>query len=157
MNELNPPNNSKSQLLVGIGNSGRGDDGLGWAFVETIEKKDKFLGDTVLRYQLQVEDAELISRYEEVIFVDAFEGESKDGFLYKECLPTKDFSFTTHRLPPETVLYLCQELYQKKPKAHLLLIDGIKWKLEIGLSEVAKQNLDSALTFFENPIEAFLV
>jgi hydrogenase maturation protease len=126
----------KSSLLVGIGNNGRGDDGLGWAFVEAIEKQGVFPGDTLLRYQLQVEDADLIAEYNQVIFVDAFKGKLNEGFSYKKCNPAKQFAFTTHRLAPETVVYLCQELYQKNPEAYLLLINGEKWELEIGLSEL---------------------
>lgn len=140
---------AKTSLLVGIGNSGRGDDGLGWAFVETIEKQGDFLGDTELRYQLQVEDADLIAQYEQVIFVDAFKGNLDQGFSFQPCLPAKQFAFTTHRLAPETVVYLCQELYQKFPEVYLLLINGDKWELEIGLSELGERNLRAALGFFE--------
>ncbi len=150
MSGLNHP----KTLLVGIGNSGRSDDGLGWAFVEAVENKGDFLGKTLLRYQLQVEDAELISQYGQVIFVDAFQGDLEDGFLLKKCKAEKDFSFTTHRLAPETVLYLCQELYQKKPDAYLFLINGEKWGLEIGLSEMAEMNLENALSYFEKEINA---
>ena len=92
--------------MIGIGNGGRSDDGLGWAFVEAVEKGGDFPGDTLLRYQLQVEDADLISQYDQVIFVDAYQGGLEDGYTFKKCLAAKDFSFTTHRLPPETVLYL---------------------------------------------------
>ncbi|MEO1260965.1 MAG: hydrogenase maturation protease [Bacteroidota bacterium] len=148
MKKLNHP----KTLLIGIGNSGRSDDGLGWAFVEAIEEAGSFLGNTLLRYQLQVEDAELLSRYEQVIFVDAFQGELGKGFGFKKCLPAKDFSFTTHRLPPETVLYLCQELYAKTIDAFLLVINGEKWELDIGLSEMAGNNLKRALAFFDEKI-----
>ena len=61
-------------LLIGIGNSGRSDDGLGWAFVETMAQNEAFTGDTLLRYQLQIEDAAQISEYKQVIFVDAHQG-----------------------------------------------------------------------------------
>ncbi len=156
MNELNHPDDltSKSRLLIGIGNSGRGDDGLGWAFVQAIEKQGDFYGNTLLRYQLQVEDAELISQYDQVIFADAFQGYLEAGFSFKKCIAAKDFSFTTHRLAPETVLYLCQELYQKKPTAFMLLINGEKWDLEMGLSLVGYKNLQHAFRFFNEEIIA---
>ncbi|MCR9289779.1 MAG: hydrogenase maturation protease [Bacteroidetes bacterium] len=152
MNELNHLKVLSKSLMIGIGNCGRSDDGLGWAFVETIEKGGDFPGDTLLRYQLQVEDADLISQYDQVIFVDAYQGGLEDGYTFKKCLAAKDFSFTTHRLPPETVLYLCQELYQKNPNAYMLLIDGEKWELEIRLSELGQKNLQKALNFFEEEI-----
>ena len=120
--------------------------------MEAVEKGGDFPGDTLLRYQLQVEDADLISQYDQVIFVDAYQGGLEDGYTFKKCLAAKDFSFTTHRLPPETVLYLCQELYQKNPNAYMLLIDGEKWELEIRLSELGQKNLQKALNFFEEEI-----
>lgn len=152
MNELNHLKVFSKSLMIGIGNCGRSDDGLGWAFVEAVEKGGDFPGDTLLRYQLQVEDADLISQYDQVIFVDAYQGGLEDGYTFKKCLAAKDFSFTTHRLPPETVLYLCQELYQKNPNAYMLLIDGEKWELEIRLSELGQKNLQKALNFFEEEI-----
>jgi Ni,Fe-hydrogenase maturation factor len=58
-------------LLIGIGNSGRADDGLGWAFLDEVEKTLPKNYDLEYRYQLQVEDAELISHYNTVFFIDA--------------------------------------------------------------------------------------
>ena len=132
-------------LLCGIGNSGRSDDGLGWAFVETIEKHGNFKGEIIQRYQLQVEDAELISHFDEVLFVDATVENLKNGFLLKDVPPAKEFAFTTHELPPETVVGLCKEMYDKSPKAFILLIEGVDWELNIGMSKKAERNLQKAL------------
>lgn len=144
--------NHKNTLLIGIGNSGRQDDGLGWAFVETIEKSGIFNGEMQLRYQLQIEDADLACQFERVVFVDAFEGGLPSGFEWKKCLPAKEFAFSTHELAPATILYLCGDLYDKIPNAHLLMIEGVDWGMEIGLSEKAKGNLAEALKFFEEKL-----
>lgn len=148
MSELNHHNTQNQLLLIGIGNSGRSDDGLGWAFVETMAQNEAFTGDTLLRYQLQIEDAAQISEYKQVIFVDAHQGKLKKGFSFNQCSASNDFSFTTHRLAPGTVLHLCRELYEQNPSAYLLLIDGENWELDIGLSQKAQQNLQNALVFF---------
>ncbi len=157
MNALNQPTDNAGKasnptggnaLLIAIGNSSRGDDGLGWAFAEALEQEGGFPGEIILRYQLQVEDAELISRYDRVFFADACQGDLPEGFLCKKCRPENDVSFTTHRLAPETVLYLCRELYQKQPEACLLLIKGEKWELGAGLSAGAGRNLKKCLAFF---------
>lgn len=134
-------------LVIGIGNSGRGDDGLGWAFIEAIGKAG-YLGDTALRYQLQVEDAELISRYQSVLFVDAYKPRLKEGFEISICIPADEFSFSTHQLSPATVLYLCRELFQAEPQTYLMLISGRDWRLQLSLSTFAKNNLDRATHFF---------
>lgn len=140
--------NNTETILIGIGNSGRGDDGLGWAFLESIDQKEYFKGQIHYRYQLGIEDAELISHATEIVFVDAFAQPLADGFEWKPCRPARDFAFTSHIIRPETLLYLCEDLYDKLPSAHLLLIGGHSWNLEVGLSNRAQQNLLAALQFF---------
>ena len=142
--------NGPDTLLIGIGNSGRQDDGLGWAFLEAIERQSVFHGQIQFRYQLQVEDAEMISHARQVIFVDAFRGELEGGFKWVPCVPSLSFEFSTHMLAPESVLCLCQKLYDHSPRAKLLLIQGACWELEIGLTDVAKVNLEQALKFFRS-------
>ncbi len=142
--------NHKNALLFAIGNNGRQDDGLGWAFGEALEQSGHFDVDVHYRYQLQVEDAELISRACKVIFVDASKGELACGIQWKKVEPSADFEFTTHALSPEAVLFLCEKLYEKKPEAHCLLIQGEVWELGIGLSERAMGNLAKSVTFFSH-------
>ncbi len=135
-------------ILFGIGNSGRSDDGLGWAFLDRIQQESEFRGRIEYRYQLQVEDAALISRAERVIFVDSYKGELPGGFQWKPCKPSKDFEFTSHVLPPRAVMYFCENLYGKSPRADVLMIQGSFWGLGIGMSPEAELRLDKALRFF---------
>ena len=136
-------------LLFGLGNSGRSDDGLAWAFLDQIQKDGDFPGQLEYRYQLQVEDAALVSQVDHVIFIDSYKGELAGGFQWKPCNPAKDFEFTSHVLPPRAVMHYCLELYGKTPRADLLMIQGVCWDLQIGLSAQAKQNLESALRFYQ--------
>lgn len=149
--------NTKNTLIIGIGNNGRRDDGLGWAFVETIEKSGIFQGETYLCYQLQVEDAEKISHADQVIFVDAYQGHLSEGFEWVSCRPSRNFTFTTHAFTPTSILYLCQELYQKLPAAYVFMIQGQEWGLGKGLSEGAEINLEKALTHFNEQLLAIKV
>ncbi len=146
----------KKRILIGIGNSGRSDDGLGWSFVEDIESSG-FGGDVFQRYQLQIEDAELISHYDEVIFVDACHDNLAVGYEMRPCFPANEFSFTTHELSPETILFLCKDLYQKEPETKILVIEGKNWELEIGLSDLAKMNLEKAVKGFKETFQSKLV
>lgn len=141
--------NSSGTLMIGIGNSGRSDDGLGWSFVEEVEKKGVFKGPSILRYQLQVEDADLIKDYSTIIFVDSSEEILEEGFGWSEVFPANDFSFTTHQISPQVVLHLCEFIYKRRPKAFLMAIGGKTWELDQGLSQVAEGNLISALSKFE--------
>jgi hypothetical protein len=58
-------------LVYGYGNPGRGDDGLGIALADAIERR-ALPGVTVQRnYQLNLEDALLLTEFEATVFVDA--------------------------------------------------------------------------------------
>ena len=135
-------------LLVGIGNCGRADDGLGWAFIDKIQSSLPENYDFEYRYQLQIEDAELASKYKTVIFIDAHKDSFEKGFVWKECFPQATASFTTHELAPESVLCLTDSIYAKQPKALILGITGVNFCLSIGLSGAAVQNLSNALNSF---------
>jgi hydrogenase maturation protease len=146
--------NGPDTILFGIGNSGRSDDGLGWAFVDRIRQETDFAGQLEYRYQLQVEDAALVRDAERVIFIDSYKGELPGGFHWKPCEPSEDFQFTTHVLPPRGVMHFCQDLYGKKPRADLLMIQGTSWDLRIGMSPEAERHLEYALRFFQDKVLA---
>src|SRR5215471_14416713 len=131
-------------LLVGIGNSGRGDDGLGWDFVERITAMGIDFLDYEFRYQLQVEDALLISEYDVVIFVDASNEKLNGGFQMSHCNPAIHSFFSTHEEAPGAILYLTNMLYSKFPKTYILAISGKEWELQTSLSKEAHRNLDAA-------------
>ena len=139
-----PPANA---LWIGIGNDGRNDDGLGWAFLDRL-KPVKDDANLVYRFQLQIEDAELINRCEHVVFVDASKQPLPGGFRFERCLPCGDIEFTSHQLSPQTVLSLCHQLYGYRPNASLLTIEGRQWDMHIGLTGQAHENLEAALKFF---------
>lgn len=140
-------NNGQESLLIGIGNCGRNDDGLGWAFLDRV--KEHFDGQVEYRYQLQVEDAALISRAASVIFVDSYRGELHDGFDWRPCEPSPAIEFTSHVLAPTAVMQLSRDLFNALPQARLLLIEGSSWDLHNGLTTQAEAHLEMALQFFE--------
>ena len=134
----------KPLALIGIGNSGRKDDGLGWAFLDQVSKENP-PADLHYRYQLQIEDAELISRYERVIFIDAHRGDLQGGYRISPLQPSPVAGFTTHQVSPGALLYLCENLYRTRPQAQVLAIAGLDWGLGLGLSAAARENLGRAL------------
>ena len=140
--------NSTRILLIGIGNSGRGDDGLGWQFTELVQQAGKDYIDFEYRYQLQVEDTVVISEYEIVIFADASHAALKEGFEIKSCTAAGHYFYSSHMQSPETILYLANDLYHKFPEAYTIAISGHYWDLKTSLSKEAKKNLQSAFTFF---------
>ncbi len=133
-------------LVYGIGNPGRGDDGLGPALVDLLATAE-IEGVTLdSNYQLNVEDALACSECDTAIFVDASET-AEAPFSFGELEPAREIAFTTHELSPAAVLALCEELYNKRPKAWILAIRGYAWDIGEGLSPQAEINLSAALAF----------
>lgn len=135
-------------IVLGIGNNGRQDDGLGWSVLDYL-KKQNIIFDLEYRYQLQIEDAELISNYDRVIFVDSTIEETEQGFYLKLCFPSEKYNFSTHALVPETILYLSNKLYNRNPEAFIFGIQGYEWNLKIGLSERGFQNFNKAIKYLK--------
>ena len=88
-----------SSLICGIGNVGRQDDGLGWAFIDRLEAhKRRPHADLRRAYQLNLEHADLISRFARVLFVDATKDPLVSSFSLTRPEPKLDFSFTLHAI-----------------------------------------------------------
>jgi len=144
---MEPPRFGPDTLVFGIGNSGRGDDGLGWAFLDRIQAGPGFAAQAEYRYQLQVEDALLAAGRDRVVFVDASRERLAGGFRWAPCPARAAAEFTSHVLPPGGVLYYAHALYHVNPHAGLLEIGGCRWGLGEGLSDQARRNLAAALAF----------
>lgn len=136
-------------LIIGIGNNTRQDDGLGWCFLDCLEKAGYNEENLLYKYQLMVEDAELIAEYNTIFFVDACKTELKDGFKIERLYPSKQVAFSTHEVPPNQILNLCETIYLKNPKAYIIKIQGYIWDIEIGLSKKASENLKKTITNFK--------
>jgi hydrogenase maturation protease len=136
-------------LIICIGNIGRSDDGLGWCFADML--LDTILPDITIeyRYQLQVEDALIVSEYPIVIFVDATEEPLENGYSISTCMSSTHYFYSSHIQSPENILYLAETLYHKRPEAIKIAIEGENWELGMELSEKAKKNLQKAFFQFE--------
>ena len=139
-------------LLIALGNPGRQDDGLGWAFAEAVAPH--FWGEVVYRYQLQVEDAELISHFAWVFFADACRDPLPHGWDWQPCVARSGVDFSTHFLPPGTVMDLAYRLYGARPEAWLIRLAGMSWELTEGLSAPAQHHLATAVSAWEEMIRA---
>lgn len=156
----NPETGRKPLLIIGIGNDSRADDGLGWVFLDRI--KERFTDgkmplhpgtgpvqfDLEYRYQLQVEDAALICRYRNVVFIDATEEEHDEGFAIRECESAGTYHFSSHIQGPESILYLSEVLFGQSPETHIVSISGYEWELGVDMCKHATENLDKAFNAF---------
>lgn len=149
---------SSLSLIYGIGNVGRQDDGLGWAFIDWVEAEALCTRADIRRhYQLHLEDAELISHKKSVLFVDATKDASVKSFTLERVEPRMDFSFTSHAISVPAIMATCQQCFQRLPEVYMLAIRGYEWELKIGLTQQAEQNLNDATTYFAQQRSVSLV
>lgn len=142
--------NESDCLIYGIGNIGRQDDGLGWAFIDWLEEAGHCPEAELMRhYQLHLEDADLISHKRRVLFVDATKEPEVSAYALQQVEPRLDFSFTSHAISVQAVLATCQQCFDRVPEVHLLTIKGFDWELKQGLSVQARQNLAQATAYFQ--------
>ncbi len=139
-------------LVFGWGNPSRGDDGLGAAFVgEALRSAHVEL---LVDYQLQPEHAlDLVGR-EQVLFVDASVS-GPEPFLLVSLEAAQHHGASTHRLSPGALLSVFHRVTgTPPPRARLLSIRG--WQFELGerLSDRARFNLDAALAWWRDELNA---
>jgi hydrogenase maturation protease len=140
-----------SCLIYGIGNVGRQDDGLGWAFVDWLQAQGLCANAELHKgYQLLLEDAELISTRKRVLFVDATRNTAVTSFTLERAAPKMDFSFTSHAVSIPAIMATCQQCFERLPEVHVLAIRGFEFELEMGLTLQARQNLDDATTYLRS-------
>ena len=136
-------------LLIGYGNPGRLDDGLGPALAAKVAEWN-IAGVTVdSDYQLTVEDAAAVAEHDVVIFADA-DTACDAPFSFYQVQPKADCGFTTHSIEPEGVLGLARDLFGADTRGFILGMRGYEFN-EFGeaLSEPAQANLKAALRFLK--------
>lgn len=136
----------KPVAILGYGNPGRRDDGLGPALASAIAELE-LPGVTVEEaYQLNIEDAATLAGHGEVVFVDASIA-GGEPFEFRKATAADAISFSSHSVGPESVLAICEEHFSPAPKAWILGIRGYDFALGEGLTAHAEKNLEEALDF----------
>jgi len=131
-------------LVLGYGNPGRGDDGLGPAVAVAIDQLGVRNVTAYDNYQLNIEDAMEVAEHDVVWFVDA----AKTGpspYAVSALSPVGTVEFTSHIMRPQTVLAIAQQCYGKAPPAFLLGIRGYEFEFVEQLTPGATDNLGAAL------------
>ncbi len=138
--------NAGNVLLIGYGNPGRRDDGLGPAFAQAAERMD-IPGVTVdAGYQLTVEDAAAIAEHGVVVFVDA--DRAGPPFALRRIEPREDGRVASHSIAPDALLALAGALFGARPESYMLSVRGYDFEsFEESLTDGAAANLEAALRF----------
>ena len=143
----------KKVLIYGYGNPGRQDDALGILLAEELEKwaVKNNLGfiDFDTNYQLNIEDALTISKYDLIIFADASIEDISD-YVITKVRPSQKTEFTMHAMDPEFVLHLCQSLYDKYPDTFLVHLKGYDFDFQVKITDRAKRNLNTVTNILKD-------
>ena len=140
-------------LLIGYGNPGRLDDGLGPAFAMAVRPMELERVTVESCYQLAVEHAEQAAHYDVVVFADASVN-GAEPFRWERLQPTMDADFSTHSVAPATILGLAHHLFQATTDGYVLGIRGYEFD-DFGerLSPRARDNLAAATRFFQATLQ----
>lgn len=134
-------------LVLGYGNPGRQDDGLGCAAAAAIAGLGLAGVRTNAKVQLAIDDAYDASKCAAVIFVDASKSAAAP-FSVEPVVPSSEQTFfASHDVRPEFILGLCRRVYGCSPDARVIGIRGYAFGFNEGLTAPARANLDAAVTY----------
>lgn len=139
----------KKLLILGYGNPDREDDGVAWHILRALTIKlglsspesyeDEFpefaLIDFAFHLQLTPEMAEEVAFYEYVCFIDAHTGNIPEPVRLTDVESEFQNSPFTHHLTPQSLISMCETIYEKKPDAALLSVLGHRFLFSRELSE----------------------
>lgn len=136
-----------SILLIGYGNPGRQDDGLGPAFADAVATLRLPHVTVETAWQLDVEYAVRLREHAITIFADAAQRDPAP-FTFKPVRPAASVPFSTHHLPPNALVALARTLFPQRPRAYVLGIRGYQFGVfQEGLTAAAARNMQAALDY----------
>jgi hydrogenase maturation protease len=142
-------------LVIGYGNTLRGDDGAG--VIAAGRAHDLVEGvDVVTAHQLQPEHAEAVAGHRCVVFVDASVRRHTLGVTEIGPLERSPRG-STHSLSPAGLLALAQEVFGETPERSLLLeIPALSMEFGDGLTPETSACLEEALLHIRHEAELYL-
>ena len=103
-------------LVLGYGNRSRTDDGVGWFVLERLQELGLPNAELQTSHQLDVDHAELVSGFDEVIFVDAAVPQNPHSIALTVVQPCFQSHAVAHYLTPSDLLALAQTLFGRAPR-----------------------------------------
>lgn len=134
-------------LILGYGNTLRGDDALGIHAAHALH--DFYCTDGGIRVlatsELTFDLAEDLSQANLILFIDAA-ASGLPGELHSEAiLPADEKVRFTHHWTPRTLLMLCKQLYGRAPSAMCLTMGTASTDVGVGLSQEIEHRLPELL------------
>lgn len=138
---------SQLPLIIGYGNTLRGDDGVGPAVATQLQVLLKTGQARVLvRPQLTFELAEDVSQAPFTLLIDAA-GQGTPGTVgLHEIQPAKNpGSLFQHHVPPQVLLATAQILYDRLPPMTLISVAGMQFDQDRMLSDVVQRAIPEVI------------
>lgn len=135
-------------LVIGYGNSLRGDDGIGPGVADAVGRLRIKGVRPLICPLLAPELADPISRARKVIFVDA-SADPDDEIRWRELEPATTHQIMAHAADPRTLLALARDVFGHAPKAWWLTIPVEDMGFHLGLSPLAERNFDVAVKMIQ--------
>ena len=136
-------------LILGYGNPGRQDDGLGPAAASQIEALGWPNVTAHDNYQLNIEDTLDVADHDVIWFVDAARS-GPQPFAVEALAPAATLEFTSHLLRPQAILAMARQYYGAAPQAFLLGIRGYEFEFVEALTVAASDNLRLAVAMLQD-------
>jgi hydrogenase maturation protease len=156
-------------LVIGFGNLDRADDGVAYYVINALRQRLgqnilnedttglEELGapiDSIFLSQLVPELMDVLTDYDQVIFVDAHVYENVDNL---HCVPVS-LEYTpptfSHHITPQALLALLKKLYNREPKGYLVSIRGYDFDFHRNLSEATKTLVESAVEYIQSKLHS---
>jgi hydrogenase maturation protease len=131
-------------LVIGYGNTLRGDDGVGPRVAEAIGELHLPGVQTLICPLLTPELAEPIARAEKVIFVDAAVDAPKE-IQWRKLVPSESSQLMAHAADPRTMLALSRDVYGRVPEAWWLTIPAMDLGFREDFSPEVQRGFDEAV------------
>src|ERR1035438_5826200 len=131
-------------LVIGYGNTLRGDDGVGPRVAEAVGELHLPGVRPLICPLLTPELADPISRAQKVIFVDAAVDAPKE-VQWRELQPNETSQIMAHAADPRTLLALSRDVFGRVPPAWWLTIPAVKLGFSEELTPEAQRGLAEAV------------
>lgn len=136
-------------LVIGYGNTLRGDDGVGPRVAEAIAALHLPNVRTLVCQQLSPEYAAPIAIAEKVVFVDAAVAAPKEVQL-RRLEPSDTSQLMAHAADPRTMLALSRDVFGHVPRAWWLTIPAEKMEFSEALTPMAQSGCEEAIHMIQS-------
>jgi hydrogenase maturation protease len=140
----NDSNSSSGILVIGYGNTLRGDDAVGPCVAEAVAKLELSGVRTLVVPLLAPEIADPVAKAAKVIFVDAAV-DAPQVVQWRKLEPNESSQLMAHAADPRTVLALARDVFGHVPEAWWLTIPAVEMGFSESLTPAAQRGVAEAV------------